>query len=133
MIAVLVALALLAPADGANVPPAMLRIEAPATVYAPAVRIDPPAPCDVECIIRDVWPDQLEARALRIAWRESRWQPDVHTSCCYGVFQIHRMHLAWLCPDLGVCTVADLFDPRLNVTAAYALYERDGWQPWSLS
>lgn len=120
-----------------NVPPSMLRIDGPATVYAPAVRVDPPGPQptverSVEQIIRDVWPDNLEARALRIAYRESRYQPNVRTWCCYGVFQIHQIHLRWLCPELGICTRADLYDPVLNVEAAYALYLRDGWAPWSL-
>lgn len=132
MIAAVLAAALLlaAPADAVNVPPAMLRIEQPATVYAPAVRVDPPAPCDVECIIASVFPPDLAPRALRIAWRESRWVPSARNACCHGLFQIHRMHLAWLCPELGICAVADLYDPRLNAEAAYALYLRDGWNPW---
>lgn len=130
----LACVALLAvPAEG-NVPPSMLRIDRPATVYAPAVRVDPPGPQPVLAVpdmIRYVWPDQLEARALRIAYRESRYQPDVRTWCCFGVFQIHRMHLAWLCPLLDICATADLYDPMLNIVAAYALYERDGWGPWA--
>lgn len=98
-----------------------------------AVRLTPPQPvpeCDVPCIIRVVWPDQLEDRALRIAYRESRYQTDVHTSCCWGVFQIHTMHLAWLCPEIA-CSIADLKDPWLNTMSAYALYQRDGWGPWA--
>lgn len=58
--------------------------------------------------------------------------PWVHTSCCHGLFEIHRMHLAWLCPELGICSTDALYDPRLNAEAAYALYLRDGWAPWSL-
>lgn len=126
----LAALLLAVPADAVNVPPAMLRIEKAATVYRPAVRVDA-APCDVPCIIAAVFPPDLAPHALRIAWRESRWLPWVHTSCCFGVFEIHRMHLAWLCPEMGICSVADLYDPRLNAEAAYALYLRDGWAPWA--
>lgn len=116
-----------------NTPPSMLRIDGPATVYAPAVRVDPPGPqpVTVEDMIRAVWPDQLEDRALRIANRESRFSPNVRTWCCFGVFQIHQQHLAWLCPLMGVCTRADLYDPLLNVEAAYALYLRDGFAPWA--
>lgn len=140
MIALLAALALLVPADALR--PASeaeyLRIEQPATVYAPAVRVDPPAPCDVECVVRDVWPDELEERALRIAWRESRWQPDVinRNRDATGLFQIMwSIHRRWLCPDMGVCSQGDLLDARVNAEAALALYWRaDGsWAPWSTS
>ncbi len=124
-----VALATLALLLPAVTPPTGILDEA-ATANAPAVRLNPPV-CDTECLIRRIWPDPLEDRALRIAWRESRYQPRVHTWCCYGLFQIHQMHLRWLCPELGICTTADLYDPELNVAAAYALYERNGWQPWS--
>lgn len=129
--------ALLLPATAhaeGNTPPSMItRIDAPATVYAPAVRVDPPGPrpvLSVEDIIRSVWPDQLEGRALRIAYRESRYQCCVRTWCCFGVFQIHQDHLPWLCESMAVCTRADLYDPLLNVSAAYALYLRDGFAPW---
>jgi len=110
------------------------RLDEAATAYAPAVRIDPPAPppCDVECIIRDVWPDQLEDRALRIAWRESRFVPTARNACCYGLFQIYfTVHRAWLA-DYGVTSPADLYDPRTNATVAYALYQKAGWAPWAL-
>ena len=40
-------------------------------------------------IIRSVWPDDLEARALEIAWRESNHRSDVSNWCCHGLFQIH--------------------------------------------
>lgn len=102
-----------------------------ATATVPAVRLDPPCDRDdVECVVRDVWPDNLEDRALRIAYRESRWQPHVRTWCCFGIMQIHKMHLAWLCPQLGICTTEALYDPRTNAEAGYALYLRDGWNPW---
>ena len=56
---------------------------APATTDAPATTAEqdhdgaagtaPPA--EIEQIIRDVWPDDLEEQALRIAWRESGYNP----------------------------------------------------------
>lgn len=121
-----------------NVPPSMLRISGPATVYAPAVRVDPPGPqpvFTVDQLIRDIWPDQLEDRAIAIAKRESGplFKVDAvsPTRCCFGVFQIYfTAHRSWL-DDYQVFVAADLFDPVKNVTAAYHLYELDGWTPWT--
>ena len=114
-----------------------------AMASAPAVRLDPPAPPpptvdnrSVEQMIQDVWPDELETRALKIAHRESRYVPTAHTWCCYGVFQLYlTMHKA-LFNSMGIYTKADLYDPLTNVQAAYALCleaERvfhNCWQPW---
>jgi hypothetical protein len=129
---VLAALALVVPAV---TPPTGILDEA-ATAYKPAVRVDPPAPppCDIECVIRAVWPDQLEDRALAIAWRESRWVPTVRNACCWGLYQIYwTVHRSWLCPELGICNASQLYDPRTNAEAAYALYQRaGGWGPWAL-
>jgi LysM repeat protein len=106
---------------------------APATT-APATT-QPPAPAsttEVQQIIRDVWPDELEEQALQIAWRESKYQPGVYNGwCCYGVFQIYwSVHVSWL-DAYGIYSSSDLLDARKNITAAYALYERaGGWGPW---
>lgn len=84
-------------------------------------------------IIRDVWPDDLEERALFIAHRESKYQPGAISGgkCCYGLFQIYyRWHKLWL-PDVGVMSANQLLDPRLNAVAAYRMYQRNnGWGPW---
>ncbi len=82
-------------------------------------------------IIRDVWPDDLEERALEIAWRESNHQSNVNNSCCYGLFQIHwTAHKLWLA-TIGVTSAAQLYDPTVNATAAYTLYQRSGgFGPW---
>lgn len=115
-----------------------------ATASVPAVRTTPPpAPIspaepvgDAESIIRDVWPDELEDEAVRIATRESRLQPDVinRNGNATGLFQIMwTVHRGWLCPQLGVCAQSDLQDARTNAEAAYALYQRDGgFGPWKL-
>ena len=106
----------------------------------PAKRLNPPAaqpaPAgDVESIIRDVWPDEFEDGAVRIAKRESSLVPTAANSCCYGLFQIHfRAHRAWL-GDFGVNQPSDLFDPRTNATVALALFQAEGnsWSPaWDL-
>ena len=95
----------------------------------------PPSPVgaeEVEQIIRDVWPDELEDRALVIAYRESRYSPTAKNYCCYGLFQIYwEVHDSWL-GGIGVTSAQQLYDPATNARAAYALYQRSGgWGPWS--
>ena len=82
-------------------------------------------------IIRQVWPDDLEERALEIAWRESNHKSNVNNFCCYGLFQIYySVHRSWL-STIGVDSAQDLFDPQLNAQAAYMLYQRaGGFGPW---
>jgi LysM repeat protein len=82
-------------------------------------------------IIRDVWPDDLEERAIDIAWRESNHRSNVNNYCCYGLFQIHwEAHRSWL-STLGVTSVSQLYDPVINATVAYTLYQRSGgFGPW---
>lgn len=88
---------------------------------------------EVKDIIRSVFPDDLEERAIEIAWRESNWKPWVYNGhCCYGLFQIYwSVHRSWL-GDLGIDSSSDLLDPWLNARAAYVLYQRSGnsWAPW---
>ncbi len=110
---------------------------APTTTQPPATTVAPTtAPTgsrSVEQIIRDVWPDELEARALEIAYRESRHVPTAKNFCCYGLFQIYwSVHKSWLA-ELGITSDQQLYDPETNARAAYALYQRaGGWGPWSL-
>lgn len=91
----------------------------------------PAGPEEVRQIIRDVWPDDLEERALEIAYRESRFDPTAKNFCCYGIFQIYwNVHRGWL-GDMGITNDQQLFDPATNARAAYALYQRaGGWGPW---
>lgn len=87
----------------------------------------------VETIIRDVWPDDLEDWAVRIATRESRLQPDVRNACCWGLFQIHwTAHRSWLTSDYGITNPEQLYDAHLNATVALALYQATGPGPWNL-
>ncbi len=94
----------------------------------------PPPPSEIEQIIRDAWPDDLEEQALRIAWRESSYNPRAQNHCCSGLFQIYYdVHASWLA-GLGINSVEGLYDPHLNATAAYALYQRSGsWEPWRMT
>ena len=109
----------------------------PATTSPPVTQPPPPANtytrAQVAQIIRDVWPDDLEDEAIRIATRESNLIPTVRNSCCYGLFQIYyAAHRTWLA-GMGITSAAQLYDPRVNATAALALYNISGWAPWATS
>ncbi|CAB4897966.1 unannotated protein [freshwater metagenome] len=88
---------------------------------------------EAEQIIRDVWPDDLEDHAVLIAKRESNLQPTARNYCCIGLFQIYwSVHRFWLAA-IGVSSANSLLDPRINASAAYVLYLRNGgWGPWAL-
>jgi peptidoglycan hydrolase-like protein with peptidoglycan-binding domain len=117
-------------------------IVGPATAASLGIRGDqiqlttppsPPAPKTVEQIIREAWPDELEDHAVAIAWRESRFVPTAHNSCCHGLFQIYwSIHKAWLSTE-GVTSLQQLYDPEVNARMAYKIYLRNnGWGPWTL-
>ena len=97
---------------------------APQTAYSKA---------EVEAIIRQVWPDDLEDEAVRIATRESNLKPAVRNYCCFGLFQIYyNVHKKWL-GQLGVTSADQLYDPMSNAYVAYAMYlKAGGWGPWRL-
>ena len=82
-------------------------------------------------IIRDVFPDRLEERALAIAQRESRMNAAGYNWCCVGLFQINWWsHSKWLA-GMGVTAPEMLLDAQVNAEAALALYKRSsGWGPW---
>jgi len=87
----------------------------------------------VEAIIREIWPDELEDEAVRIATRESNLVPTAQNYCCTGLFQIYfSVHKSWLA-KIGVTSATQLKDPRVNAFAALVLYNRSGsWAPWRL-
>lgn len=116
-------------------PKAPTSTQPPATTAPPSTQ--PPAPANTYTrdqaaqIIRDVWPDDLEDEAVRIATRESNLIPTAHNYCCYGLFQIYyTAHRTWLA-NMGITSAAQLYDPRVNATAALALYRNSGWAPWA--
>ena len=104
----------------------------------PAAAPAPPPPAkaysaaEVEAIIREVWPDDLEEQALAIAKRESKLIPTSWNYCCYGVFAIYYEAGKKFLNSIGVTSADQLFDPWVNVRAAFALYGIAGWQPWAL-
>ena len=108
----------------------------PVTTAPPTTQPAPPAntytKAQVTQIIRNVWPDDLEDEAIRIATRESNLIPTVRNFCCYGLFQIYyTAHRTWLAA-MGITDPAQLYDPLVNSTAALALYRTSGWAPWGL-
>ena len=84
-------------------------------------------------IIREVFPDRLEERALAIARRESQLNAaNINGSrCCLGLFQIHWMaHRSWL-KNIGITTPEQMLDAHWNTKAALALYKRsNSWSAW---
>ena len=92
----------------------------------------PGIPSDVEGIIRYVWPDELEERALAIAYRESRYVPTAYNGwCCYGLFQIYfNVNRSFLAGQ-GVTSADQLLDAYTNARVAYAMYQASGWAPWA--
>jgi hypothetical protein len=116
-------------------PPTTVKPTTTTTVKPTTTTSPPPAPVsttEVQALIREIWPDELEEKALQIAWRESNYKATAYNgTCCYGVFQIHwGAHRSWL-DDYGIVSTNDLLDARKNITAAYAIYQRaGGWGPW---
>ena len=104
-------------------PPPTPTIYPPARTYTPA---------EVEAIIREIWPDDLEDEAVRIATRESHLNPRAQNYCCYGLFQIYfNVHHLWLA-EMGVTSGEQLLDPVVAAKAGLKLYQRNGWGPWKL-
>ena len=83
-------------------------------------------------IIREIFPDNLEEKAIEIARRESHLNAAGYNSCCVGLFQIHwQAHKSWL-KDIGITSAQQLLDARVNATAAYAMYKRsNNWGAWN--
>ena len=119
-------------------PPPPTTAPAPPTTARPPATV-PPArqnwtQAEVVAIIRQVWPDHLEEKAITIAWRESNHRPGVRNFCCFGLFQIYfNVHRSWLA-SMGVTSAEQLYNPLVNAQAALALYNRaGGWGPWRMT
>ena len=83
-----------------------------------------------EAIIREIFPDRLERRAVKISKRESHLNHVAHNWCCLGLFQIYFGANQAFLGTLGITNASQLLDARTNATAAYAMYQRSGWSPW---
>jgi hypothetical protein len=85
----------------------------------------------VRAIIRSIWPDHLEDKAIAIASRESNLIPTAYNGwCCYGLFQIYFNANASFLRSIGVTSASQLYDPYVNTRAAFAMYQVSGWRPW---
>lgn len=74
--------------------------------------------------------------ADRILWAESKCDATAvnpnDPGGSYGGFQINAVWLNWFLPDRGIAwSATDLYDPVINAAAAYAIWQRSGWHPWS--
>jgi len=132
------------PGDELCVPSgARMRRPAPVVTTQPARQASSPKPVVVVAakrftaaqstkIIRDVFPDALEKRALEIVQRESHTNAAAYNFCCYGLFQIHfQAHKSWLA-SIGVTNPSQLLDAGTNASAALTLYKRsNSWAAWN--
>jgi len=86
---------------------------------------------ELEQIVRDAWPDQLEADAFYVANRESRWNNLSQSDCCVGLFQLNwNSHKKWMA-NHGVTDRNQLFDPVVNARMAVITWQRaNSWRPW---
>jgi LysM repeat protein len=114
--------------------PAPTTPPAPATTHAPAPpKVANYTPAQIEALIRQIWPDDIEDRAVTIAKRESGLRTGTYNWCCYGIFAIHfaagSSH--GFLQSQGVTSPRQLMDPPTNIRVAYALYRIAGWAPWS--
>ena len=91
------------------------------------------------------WPASETPTLLRVLKRESMCQADAFNALdtaggSYGLMQINGF---WCTPSTywpegwlqtkGILTVCDeLFDPRINLTAALAVWHNSNWLPWNL-
>jgi hypothetical protein len=124
----------------------------------PDGKFSPSLPFDaavIEACVRDVWPDELEGRALAIVFgeadgytsrrfktglcRESWGNPNaIGPKKELGVFQLHPQHFGrkGFATKLGYVK-ADAYDPRINAELAYYLYlhsgngRSGGWFQWT--
>lgn len=99
------------------------------------LKLNPPAKrytqSQAAVIIKEVFPDELEQRAIAIAKRETHLNSAAYTWCCVGLFQMKwESHKKWLMA-MGIGSAQELLDPYVASRAALQLYRRsNGWSPW---
>ncbi|NCZ71058.1 MAG: LysM peptidoglycan-binding domain-containing protein [Actinobacteria bacterium] len=86
---------------------------------------------ELEQIVRDAWPDNMEADAFYVVQRESNWNNLSQNSCCVGIFQLNwNSHKKWMA-NYGVTDRNQLLDPVINARLALVTWQRSGsWRPW---
>lgn len=106
------------------------------------------APADLIQLMKEAgFPDSELDTGLKVAMAESGLNPAAHNGDAstgddsYGLFQInmfvgtHNGKAVNLGPgrrkQFGISKNSDLFDPRVNVKAAYSIWKSSGWNAWS--
>ncbi|MGA0878947.1 MAG: LysM peptidoglycan-binding domain-containing protein [Ilumatobacteraceae bacterium] len=114
---------------GAKAPPSAPAASAPSGSAPPAPKTYTRA--EMEQLVRNYWPDELEEQAFYVVHRESRWVPSAKNFCCYGLFQLNWLaHQSWM-RGHGITDPSQLQDAETNIRIAYIVYQRsNSWRPW---
>jgi hypothetical protein len=90
------------------------------------------------------WPIELWPQQAYVIWRESRcnigsWNQDDPNGGSRGLMQINGFWCQkWLQQQNVLSTCDELFDPNVNLRAAWAIFNysvgknANGWNPWSM-
>jgi soluble lytic murein transglycosylase-like protein len=96
-----------------------------------------PATCrDYVDLARSVgFPKSERGNIRRIMYRESRCRPDAINwadphGASWGLMQINASNLGYLTRQGIADDRYDLLNPRVNMRAAFALWDLYGWRPW---
>ncbi|MFE0508579.1 peptidoglycan-binding protein [Streptomyces sp. NPDC058964] len=113
--------------DGVVGPATQSRLSNPGSV-----NLNTRSAAQIEAMIRQTFPDNLEAKAIRVARCESGLNEiavgrNNNGSRDFGVFQFNNG--GTLESYLG--TTSRALDAPQNIAAAYRLYQARGWQPWT--
>lgn len=112
----------------------LLAVLLPAALGGQQARANPADATTVLAAIRQVWPEQHHATAIRLARLESGLSPTARgcAGACLGLFQIHYPANRALLASLGIHSPERLLDPVVNSTVAYRIFRQSGWRPWGL-
>lgn len=88
-------------------------------------------PEENQLIIKNIWPDNTEQQALKIAQCESNFDENaVGPLGELGLFQIYYKYHRKNLDKLGFVK-DDLYNPVVSTTYALELFKEAGWKPWT--
>lgn len=105
---------------------AVTRPPSVVTEYGPAMMR---APGYLRLLIANTFPRDAWEHAATIAYGESGFDPSAHNTNgedSRGLWQINVGPGA----NSDLMVLGDLFDPAVNVQAAYVVWNRQGWRAW---